>query len=76
MDILIFLGKNSTNLQIAESLFIAENTVKVHVHNILEKLHLRNRREAGSLARFMGLVKYDPATNHLNGSYQGNERNK
>jgi DNA-binding NarL/FixJ family response regulator len=70
MDILVLLGKNSSNLQIAEALFIAENTVKVHVHNILEKLHLRNRREAGSLARFMGLTKYDPTPNHSNGSYK------
>ena len=60
LDILILLGKNATNLQIADELYISENTVKVHVHNILDKLQLRNRREAGSLARFLGVTRSDP----------------
>jgi DNA-binding NarL/FixJ family response regulator len=74
MDILILLGKNASNLEIAETLFIAENTVKVHVHNILDKLHLRNRREAGSLARYLGLIKVDPSIPSTNGHKQLNGR--
>lgn len=33
------------NREIAQRLFIAENTVKVHVKNILKKLELRNRQQ-------------------------------
>jgi two-component system nitrate/nitrite response regulator NarL len=64
MDVLCELGHGSTNRQIAERLDIAENTVKVHVHNILEKLNLRNRRQAARFARFEGLVSKKP-TNYL-----------
>lgn len=63
IEILILLGKNASNQQIAELLFIAENTVKVHVHNILDKLQLQNRREAGSLARYLSLTRLDITPN-------------
>ena len=51
IDVLRELGNGRSNRQIAEQLEIAENTVKVHVHNILEKLCLRNRRQAARFAR-------------------------
>ncbi len=60
MDVLCELGYGSSNRQIAARLDIAENTVKVHVHNILEKLNLRNRRQAARFARFQGLVSRKP----------------
>ncbi len=53
-EVLAELGRGRSNRQIAEKLDIAENTVKVHVHNILEKLSLRNRRQAAQLARGQG----------------------
>jgi two-component system nitrate/nitrite response regulator NarL len=56
VDVLYELGTGRSNRQIAERLDIAENTVKVHVHNILEKLNLRNRRQAARYARFRGVV--------------------
>ena len=55
MDVLKLLGKNVTNQEIADHLVIAENTVKVHVHNILEKLNFQNRNQAGNFARRLGL---------------------
>ncbi len=57
VDVLCELGRGRSNRQIAERLAIAENTVKVHVHNILEKLNLRNRRQAARFARYQGVVK-------------------
>lgn len=51
LQVLKLLSESATNQEIADRLFIAINTVKVHVHNILRKLKLRNRREAREFAR-------------------------
>ena len=45
-----------TNKEIASELFISENTVKIHLRNILEKLHLQNRIQAAVYAVRKGLV--------------------
>jgi len=55
-EILKLLGKGATNKEIAERLFIAENTAKVHVKNILGKSQLRNRQQAAAYAVQEGLV--------------------
>jgi DNA-binding NarL/FixJ family response regulator len=46
LGVLRLVAQGMTNREIAEQLFIAENTVKNHVRNILEKLHLHSRMEA------------------------------
>ena len=46
LEVLRLVAQGLTNREIAEQLFIAENTVKNHVRNILEKLHLHSRMEA------------------------------
>jgi len=46
LDVLRLVAQGLTNREIAEQLYIAENTVKNHVRNILEKLHLHSRMEA------------------------------
>ncbi len=51
LEVLQLLGNGATNQNIANRLVLSENTVKVHVHNILDKLNLRNRREAAEFAR-------------------------
>ncbi len=51
-----------TNRQIAEALFISENTAGVHVSNILGKLGVASRTEAAAIAVRAGLVpEVDPA---------------
>ncbi len=45
IEIARLITEGSTNREIAQKLFIAENTVKVHVKNILKKLELRNRQQ-------------------------------
>jgi DNA-binding NarL/FixJ family response regulator len=51
LDVLRELEQDATNLQIAQHLFLSENTVKHHIRNILDKLEVDNRREAVSFAR-------------------------
>lgn len=51
LDVLRELEKDATNLQIAQHLFLSENTVKHHIRNILDKLEVENRREAVAFAR-------------------------
>ncbi|MDP9021569.1 MAG: response regulator transcription factor [Actinomycetota bacterium] len=46
MEVLQHVAQGMNNRQIAKALFISENTVKNHVRNILEKLHLHSRMEA------------------------------
>jgi DNA-binding NarL/FixJ family response regulator len=46
LEVLRLVAKGMSNKDVAEELFISENTVKNHVRNILEKLHLHSRMEA------------------------------
>ena len=48
--------KTPTNKEIASQLFIAENTAKNHLRNILEKLHVQNRIQAAVYAVREGLL--------------------
>lgn len=57
LDVLRELASGCSNQEIAERLFISENTVKYHVHSILEKLNLTDRRDAAIFARERGLIK-------------------
>lgn len=56
-EVLRHLGTGASNQMIAKRLVISEHTVKVHVHNILAKLNLRNRAEAAALSRRHGLER-------------------
>jgi DNA-binding NarL/FixJ family response regulator len=46
LEVLKLVAQGMSNREIASDLFISENTVKNHVRNILEKLHLHSRMEA------------------------------
>jgi len=59
LDVLRAVATGKTNQEIGEELFLAENTVKYHVHSILDKLQLKNRREAATYAKEHGLIKKD-----------------
>ena len=52
---LVALGR--TNRQIADELFISENTAGVHVSNILGKLGVAGRGEAAAVAYRLGLME-------------------
>lgn len=50
VEVLEQLRQGASNIEIASCLNISENTAKAHVRKILEKLNLKNRREARNLA--------------------------
>ncbi len=55
-QVLELVVQGKTNKEIATALSIAEDTVKIHLRNILEKLHLQNRIQAAVYAVRQGLV--------------------
>ncbi|HVM40254.1 MAG TPA: response regulator transcription factor [Acidimicrobiia bacterium] len=46
LEVLQLVAQGLSNKRIAEKLYISENTVKNHVRNMLEKLHVHSRMEA------------------------------
>ena len=56
IQVLELIVQGLTNREIATNLSIAEDTVKIHLRNILEKLHLQNRIQAAGYAVRQGLV--------------------
>ena len=50
MDVLRQIARGRANKEIAHDLGIAEKTVKTHVSNILQKLHLADRTQAALYA--------------------------
>lgn len=78
-EILRLLVHGATNRDISQQLGIAENTVKVHLRNILEKLQLRNRQQAAAFAISSGLVRLwqgqgEPASNGASAHVMGSRR--
>jgi len=55
LEVLRELTTGITNQEIADRLFISENTVKYHVHSILDKLNLPNRKAASKFAKDHGI---------------------
>jgi DNA-binding NarL/FixJ family response regulator len=56
IEVLEQVVTGASNKEIAEVLHITENTVKIHLRNILEKLHVQNRIQAAVHAVREGLV--------------------
>lgn len=59
LDVLRAIATGKSNQEIGNELFLSENTVKYHVHSILDKLQLKGRREAATYAKEHGLIKKD-----------------
>ena len=55
VEVLRQLAANRTDAQIAEDLFISKKTASVHVSNLLRKLGVNSRFEAGDVGRQAGL---------------------
>lgn len=58
-DVLYLLAKGRSNREVGEALNISENTVRIHVSRILDKLGVTDRTQAVLLAIQKGLVHVD-----------------
>ena len=57
IDVLCEIQEGASNVEIAQKLYLAENTVKHHIHSILEKLGVENRRQAAEIAKQLEVKK-------------------
>ncbi|MCR2802270.1 response regulator [Paenibacillus soyae] len=57
MDVLIRVAQGKSNQEIADELFIGVKTVKFHVTNIFNKLHVEDRTQAAIYAHRQGLAE-------------------
>jgi len=57
LDVINLIAEGLPNKEIAKRLFIETQTVKNHIHNILDKLQLHNRFETVQYARERKLLK-------------------
>ena len=56
-DVLQCLAKGKSNLEIGETLYISEGTVKAHIKAILRKLEARDRTQAITIGIKRGLIR-------------------
>ena len=61
-EILYWLAKGYSNLEIANQTVLSEKTVKNHVSHALKKLELRDRTQAAILAWRIGFAQISPET--------------
>jgi DNA-binding NarL/FixJ family response regulator len=59
-DVLELVVRGASNREIAEAIVVTDNTVKYHLKNILQKLHLRNRAQVVAYALQHGLDRPHP----------------
>lgn len=56
LEVLALLAEGMTNREIAEQLYIAVGTVRVHTRNIYSKLNVGNRTQAAAIGRDLNLI--------------------
>ena len=55
-EILTLIAAGLSNREIAEKLFLSENTIKTHSSRLFEKLNARRRTQAVQIAKQSGLI--------------------
>jgi ATP/maltotriose-dependent transcriptional regulator MalT len=56
LEVLRQIASGMSNQEIADHFVLSENTIKYHVHSILDKLNVPDRKEAVQFARDLGLI--------------------
>ena len=56
LEILELIARGLSNREIAEKLFVSENTVKTHSSRLFDKLDVKRRTQAVQIGKQMGLI--------------------
>ena len=56
LEILVLIAQGMSNREIAEKLFVSENTVKTHSSRLFDKLSAKRRTQAVQIGKEMGLI--------------------
>jgi DNA-binding CsgD family transcriptional regulator len=56
LEILALIAQGLSNREIADNLFVSENTVKTHSSRLFDKLSARRRTQAVQIGKDMGLI--------------------
>jgi len=56
LEILELIARGMSNKEIADSLFVSENTVKTHSSRLFDKIGARRRTQAVQMGKEMGLI--------------------
>ena len=56
LEVLGLIAAGMTNREIAEKLFVSENTVKTHAASVFDKLQAKRRTQAVQIAKAAGLI--------------------
>ena len=56
LEILALIAQGMSNREIAEKLFVSENTVKTHSSRLFDKLSVKRRTQAVQTGKEMGLI--------------------
>jgi DNA-binding NarL/FixJ family response regulator len=57
LEVLQAIAYGKRNFEIADELYVSESTVKTHVHNIIQKLGVKDRTQAAVVAIRQGFVR-------------------
>lgn len=66
LEVLKLVARGRSNREIADQLVVTEGTVRTHVSNILDKLHLASRTQATLYALREGLASLDDVDGDIN----------
>jgi DNA-binding NarL/FixJ family response regulator len=56
LEILRLVGRGLSTKEMASMLFVAEGTVKVHLHHMFRKVHVHGRQMLAQYARHIGFA--------------------